>query len=60
LDSAWPGTPVAHLAFETDTYFTTIDCRRWQTLPGYNRAEQPHPPTNAARTAATRCRCLRS
>lgn len=26
LDAAWPRTPVAHLAFETDTYFSTIDC----------------------------------
>ncbi len=26
LDAAWPCTPVAHLAFETDTHFTTIHC----------------------------------
>lgn len=26
LDAAWPRTPVAHLAFETDTHFSTIDC----------------------------------
>jgi hypothetical protein len=26
LDAAWPNTPVAHLAFETDTHFVTIDC----------------------------------
>ncbi len=26
LDAAWPQTPVAHLAFETDTHFATIDC----------------------------------
>lgn len=26
LDAAWPRTPVAHLAFETDAYFTTIHC----------------------------------
>lgn len=26
LDAAWPSTPVAHLAFETDTHFVTIDC----------------------------------
>jgi hypothetical protein len=26
LDVAWPCTPVAHLAFETDTHFTTIHC----------------------------------
>jgi hypothetical protein len=26
LDVAWPCTPVAHLAFETDTHFATIDC----------------------------------
>lgn len=26
LDTAWPRTPVAHLAFETDAYFTTIHC----------------------------------
>jgi hypothetical protein len=25
LDAAWPRTPVAHLAFETDIFFT-IDC----------------------------------
>ena len=28
LDAAWPSTPVAHLAYETDTYFATIDCPR--------------------------------
>lgn len=26
LDAAWPSTPVAHLAFETDGHFTTINC----------------------------------
>jgi len=26
LDAAWPSTPVAHLAFETDTHFVTLDC----------------------------------
>lgn len=26
LDAAWPCTPVAHLAHETDTNFTTIHC----------------------------------
>jgi hypothetical protein len=26
LDAAWPRTPVAHLAFETDTHFATIHC----------------------------------
>jgi hypothetical protein len=26
LDAAWPNTPVAHLAFETDNHFVTIDC----------------------------------
>lgn len=25
-DAAWPRTPVAHLAFETDTHFATIHC----------------------------------
>jgi hypothetical protein len=28
LDAAWPSTPVAHLAYETDNHFTTIHCRR--------------------------------
>ncbi|HUG16678.1 MAG TPA: hypothetical protein VMM78_16860 [Thermomicrobiales bacterium] len=28
LDAAWPRTPVAHLAFETDTHFATIHCPR--------------------------------
>jgi hypothetical protein len=28
LDAAWPSTPVAHLAFETDNHFTTIHCPR--------------------------------
>jgi hypothetical protein len=26
LDVHWPQTPVAHLAFETDAHFHTIDC----------------------------------
>ncbi len=26
LDAAWPCTPVAHLAYETDTHFATIHC----------------------------------
>lgn len=26
LDAAWPRIPVAHLAHETDTSFTTIHC----------------------------------
>ena len=26
LDLHWPRIPVCHLAFETDSYFTTIDC----------------------------------
>jgi hypothetical protein len=26
LDDAWPRTPVAHLAYETDNHFTTIHC----------------------------------
>ena len=26
LDAAWPSTPVAHLAYETDNHFTTIHC----------------------------------
>jgi hypothetical protein len=28
LDAAWPSTPVAHLAYETDNHFTTIHCLR--------------------------------
>ena len=28
LDAAWPSTPVAHLAYETDNHFTTIHCPR--------------------------------
>lgn len=27
LDAGWPQIPVAHLSFETDYHFTTIDCR---------------------------------
>ena len=26
LDAAWPRTPVAHLAFETDNHFSNIHC----------------------------------
>lgn len=26
LDAGWPQIPVAHLSFETDYHFTTIDC----------------------------------
>ena len=28
LDAAWPSTPVAHLAYETDNHFATIHCPR--------------------------------
>jgi hypothetical protein len=28
LDAAWPSTPDAHLAFETDTHYATIHCPR--------------------------------
>lgn len=27
LDVRWPCIPVAHLAFETDVYFSVIHCR---------------------------------
>lgn len=26
LDASWPQIPVAHLSYETDTYFCTIHC----------------------------------